>query len=387
MQNKTIPNKVLDLKSVYENFKTPKNLNIDDKRMVNFSNKWFQAKYPEKAKKFASKLKTAEISQIFANNSLILTLLCVVLEEVGEVSCNRSHLYREVLDTLLNKWDGNRNIERDRLYKKLSTQRKEDLLSQIALKTFEQGDYFFKQKKVEQYVADYIRNLPDAQTTPEVLQLDSEAVLESIEAQHGLLVKRAKGIYSFCDPTFHEYFTAREIINSPDPQALERALQNLVSHVTETRWREVFLLAVGMLRNADYLLSLIKHETDALVASDQELQCLLAGINKKSSSGKAAYKPAAFRAFYIEFFLDLNSDFARHLDNGLAGDLNFNPASVCIHTHELQNCQFSEQQKEALKQYYKANKLLMDCLNNAHYVSRTVREELEETLFVPSEIS
>lgn len=355
--------------------------------MANFSNKWFQAKHPEKAKKFASKLKAAEISQVFANDSLILTLLCVVLEEVAEVSCNRSHLYKEVLDVLLNKWDCKRNSERDQLYKKLSPQRKEDLLSQIALKTFEQGDYLFKQKKVEQYVADYIRNLPDAQINPEVLQLDSEAVLKSIETQHGLLVKRAKGIYSFCDPTFHEYFTAREIINSPDPQALERALQNLVSHVTETRWREVFLLAASMLRNADYLLSLIKHQTNALIASDQELQCFLAGINKKSSSGKASYKPAVFRAFSIEFVLNLNSDFARHLDDDLADNLNFNPASVCTHIHELQNCQFSEQQKEALKQYYKANKLLMDCLNNAHYVSRTLREELEETLFVPSEIS
>jgi predicted NACHT family NTPase len=44
---------------------------------------------------------------------------------------------------------------------------------------------------------DYIRNLPGANDDEDALQLDSEVVLKSIEAQHGLLVERARGIYSF----------------------------------------------------------------------------------------------------------------------------------------------------------------------------------------------
>jgi predicted NACHT family NTPase len=43
------------------------------------------------------------------------------------------------------------------------------------------------------------------------LQLDSEAVLKSIEWQHGLLVERSRRIYSFSHLTFQEYFTARHI--------------------------------------------------------------------------------------------------------------------------------------------------------------------------------
>ncbi|MBO1350960.1 MAG: hypothetical protein EBE86_027955 [Hormoscilla sp. GUM202] len=61
-------------------------------------------------------------------------------------------------------------------------------------------------------MTEYIRNLPDDSNDEETLQLDSEAVLKSIEAQHGLLVERAKIIYSFSHLKFHEYFTAREII-------------------------------------------------------------------------------------------------------------------------------------------------------------------------------
>jgi predicted NACHT family NTPase len=45
--------------------------------------------------------------------------------------------------------------------------------------------------------------------------------------------------------------------------------------------------------------------------------------------------------------------------------------------------QFSDSQKERLQQYYDANKLLVDCLNSDCYVSREVRQEIEETLLLP----
>ena len=79
---------------------------------------------------------------------------------------------------LLKKWDVKRNIERDQIYKQLSLKRKEDLLSQIAIDTFEPGNYFFKQKEVERKINEYIRNLPGANIEEDVLQTDSEAVLK-----------------------------------------------------------------------------------------------------------------------------------------------------------------------------------------------------------------
>lgn len=44
--------------------------------------------------------------------------------------------------------------------------------------------------------------------------------------------------------------------------------------------------------------------------------------------------------------------------------------------------QFSEPQKELLKQYYDANKLLVDCMNNSE-ASPEVRQEIEDSLFLP----
>ncbi|HEY9614135.1 NACHT C-terminal helical domain 2-containing protein, partial [Allocoleopsis sp.] len=46
--------------------------------------------------------------------------------------------------------------------------------------------------------------------------------------------------------------------------------------------------------------------------------------------------------------------------------------------------QFSEEQKKLLKQYYDANKLLVDCLNSDCYVSREVRQHIEDSLLLPS---
>jgi predicted NACHT family NTPase len=104
----------------------------------------------------------------------------------------------------------------------------------------------------------------------EVLRVDSEAVLKSIEAQHSLLVERARGIYSFSHLTFHEYFTARKIVTSCNPYATDDpTLQRLVSHMTEKRWQKVFLLTIEMLNRADTLLRLMKARIDGLLQGVQ----------------------------------------------------------------------------------------------------------------------
>ncbi|MBD1822719.1 NACHT domain-containing NTPase [Cyanobacteria bacterium FACHB-DQ100] len=287
---------------------------FDDQQIATFTNQWFQAKNDSvKAENFIKKLKEEDSIRELATSPLLLTLLCLVFEEAGSFPANRSELYKEGLDVLLKKWDVKRNIERDQVYHKLSLKRKEDLLSQIALDTFKQGNYFFKQKDAERYITRYIRNLPNASQDEEALQLDSEAVLKSIEAQHGLFVERARGIYSFSHLTFHEYFTARKIVTSADADSL---LLELATQITDKRWREVFLLTVGMLENADALLQTMKQGIDRILAQDKGLQQYLSWIEKKSRSVEAPYKLTAIRAFYAGHY-----DFLPLLDRSLSRDL------------------------------------------------------------------
>lgn len=260
----------------FERFTEVEVADFDKEQIAIFAENWFRLSDPVKAERFIQKLQENKPIQELVTNPLLLTLLCLVFGETADFPANRSELYKEGLDVLLKKWDAKRNIERDQVYRGLSLKRKEDLLSQIALTTFEQGNYFFKQKTVEAYIADFISNLYHEDPEPEVLRLDSEAVLKSIEAQHGLLVERAKGIYSFSHLTFHEYFAAREIV-------VNSALEKLVEKITQTHWREVFLLTTGMIRKADELLLLMKCKIDRLVASDEKLQNFLEWVNQTNT--------------------------------------------------------------------------------------------------------
>ncbi|MBE9144778.1 NACHT domain-containing protein [Planktothrix mougeotii] len=281
-----------------------------DKKQINtFVGKWFNGEESAITEQFIEQLEQNRRIQELATNPLLLTLLCLVFEDSLKFPANRSELYEEGIDILLKKWDETRNIERDQVYKNLSLQRKKDLLSQIALTTFERGEYFFKQKELEQYISDYINNLHDAQKDLEALQLDSEAILKSIEAQHGLLVERAQKIYSFSHLTFQEYLTSIKIVKFSE----EKTLRNLFDHITDKRWREIFLLTAQMLQNADLLVILMKQKIDHILSSEIELQHFLKWVDKKTRLANSKYKDASVKALYLAFFQDLEKNPEDHL--------------------------------------------------------------------------
>jgi predicted NACHT family NTPase len=313
---------------IFEQFTEVEVADFDDVQIADFAHKWFYLKDPIKAEEFPQELSAYPGLQELATNPLLLTLLCLVFEAGGRFPANRAELYKEGLDVLLKKWDAKRNIRREEVYKQLSLQRKEDLLSQVAYNAFERSDYFFKQGFVEEQIRDYIRNLPNASNDLETLQLDSEAVLNSIAAQHGLLVERARGIYSFSHLTFQEYFTARWFKEKADGD-----FGALISHVTDKQWREVFLLTVGMLKSADKLVIGMKQEIDGLLAQDEKLQEFLGWVEEKSRSVKSSYKPAAVRAYYLDIARDL--DLAHDLALARALARAFNSALACAFDSDL----------------------------------------------------
>ncbi|MEL6500476.1 MAG: NACHT domain-containing NTPase [Cyanobacteria bacterium J06623_1] len=279
-----------------------------------FAQKWFKHKQISDAT-FLRYLSQNPLLQQLAVSPLLLTLVCLAFEESGCCPDSRSELYKEGVDALLKKWDASRGIQRDRIYQQMSHRRKEDLLSRLAINTFEQKKYFFKQFYVEQFIADYIRNLPTTSDEPEELLLDSEVILKSIEAQHGLLVERAKGIYSFSHLTFQEYFTAREIVFNS--RSLDDSLKKLLQNLTDRRWREIFLLISEMLRDASLLLLPIKAYADQLIADSEQLQKFLDDVAQRSEKLKfSGIKPAAIRAFYydVDFEIDENRSVALKLD-------------------------------------------------------------------------
>ncbi|MBE9224725.1 NACHT domain-containing NTPase [Phormidium sp. LEGE 05292] len=286
----------------FEHFTDVEVADFNQEQIQAFVSKWFSYKnnISNSDQRFMENLQNNQSIKELANNPLLLTLLCIEFEDAGDFPNSRAELYKRATHTLLRKWDATRIIERDNAYKHLSVPRKEDLLSYLALTTFEKGEYFWRQQDVQEYIASYIKNLAESSQVPEALALDSEAVLKSIEAQHGLLVERAREVYSFSHLTFHEYFAAKEIVSKANPNEFnDSALNNLIKYAFYKQWREVFLLTAEMLRSADVLLLSMKYQIDLAAAQNRTIQELLTWASQKSRQISSSHQPNAIKAFYV----------------------------------------------------------------------------------------
>jgi predicted NACHT family NTPase len=182
---------------------------------------------------------TAEL----AVTPVLLSLTCWIFEDSQSLPEKRSDLYREGLDLLLRQWDDRRGISREaksEIYWQLTLDARKQLLSNLAVRKFEQAENFvlFEELEICEYISEHLQ----------ISVEESKKVLVSIAEQHGILVERAHKIWSFSHLTFQEYLVARSFCDGTD-------LQPLMEHITDYRWREVFLLSSEMLHNrADLLL-------------------------------------------------------------------------------------------------------------------------------------
>ena len=319
-------------------------------QITEFSQKWFSTliKNPtedthQQAVQFIQLLDLPENLRFrqLAATPLFLHLACWIFVHQGQFPGSESEFYKQCLDLLLGKWDEIRGVQRDSISPELALPQKLKLLSEIAIKTFERGEYFFEKRTIEEYISDYLYQLSDAPIDSEELQLASEDILKAIALQHGLLTERSRGIFSFSHLAFHEYFTARNIIMNSYLKSLEEALEELINHVLEPRWREIFLLTAVMLRKADLLVILMKQQIDDLVLGDR----------------------------YLQEFLILSHQ----------SSLTFSLQSV--------NWNFTAEQREVLENYHEVNQLLRDCLNSNSEITITVREKIENELLSLPELS
>jgi hypothetical protein len=181
-----------------------------------------------------------------ARTPLLLALLCLAFDETLSFPSRRVDLYRDALEALLRKWDSSRLIKRDIIYRNLSPRRKEQLLGRLAAQSFDAGVYFIRQETLAGQIIKYLQELPGFDSFD---VLDGDAVLTAIEAQHGILVERAQGIYSFSHLTFQEYLTAKYIVEN----AAQGTVNRLVSkYMSDSRWNEVFLSVASLLDKADF---------------------------------------------------------------------------------------------------------------------------------------
>jgi predicted NACHT family NTPase len=248
-------------------------------QISNFASKWFEIKNIKKSFNFLKKLEENSSIKEFSTNPLLLTLLCILFEESLDFPSSRSEIYEEGLDILLKQWDAERSIEREE-GDGLSQQQEKELLCAIALNTFENKRYFFKETELEFYINNYVKNL----SSSVVQKVNAKKIIKSIEARHGLLVEQAKKVYSFSDLAFQEYLTARKFVFEYDLEVSMSMLNHLVSHMTEDRWHEIFLLVAEMSFQANELFKLMNYQVQSQIASSPNIKAFLSWVSCKAES-------------------------------------------------------------------------------------------------------
>lgn len=249
-------------KSGFNQFTNVTMAEFEDAQIQQFIQRWFSSELGVKsgtAKKVWEVLQQPEngSAKELARTPLLLAFLCLKYDHSQSFTSNRSSLYGKVLDILLEEWAASKRIEQDIIYQGLHTGLEKVLLSNIAYQSFKDDQLFFSEEGITERIAEFLADTLDAPK-----YLDGAAVLNAIETQQGILVERATNAHSFSHLTLQEYLTARYI-------SKKNLMQDLVNdHLTDDRWREVFLLVSGLLEDrSQELWILMEQQANALISS------------------------------------------------------------------------------------------------------------------------
>jgi len=245
-----------------------------------------------------------------ARRPLLLTMLCLTFYETMRFPQRRAELYEEAIDALLKKWDNSRSIQRDQPYRRLSLGYKRQLLTELAAETFERSEFFISRAYLVGRIVRFLRRLPQADQSEDI---DGETILRSIEAQHGVLIERAHGIYSFSHLTFHEYFAARYIANRQSKQSI----CGLIAQAINPQWKEILLLTTSMLDydQAALLFHLWSEQLQIMLVDNPPLDRLLDWPVQQAQVKDLGSRATALAISMIDQTIQINQEIIAILEN------------------------------------------------------------------------
>jgi formylglycine-generating enzyme required for sulfatase activity len=189
-----------------------------------------------------------------ARTPLILSLVTLVHKNrTTDLPKGRARLYRECLEILLDLWDA-----KDKgltIPDAPSLNDKLHVLKTIAFHFVENGLLEMEKDGLEGLVTPLLPSLTK--------QVSASSLIRQIYERSGVLVEQAIGKYGFAHRALHDYLAASQI-------AEQNKDRLLIDHAGEERWREVILIAIGLVspkERANVLLESLLRQSDESPAS------------------------------------------------------------------------------------------------------------------------
>ena len=273
---------------------------FDDSQIEMYINNWF-------ASASNRKMKTAQrcwqalndpehrATKALAQNPLSLALLCTIYEESQDFPSSQAILYEKIFNIFLKKWTAEKGVQRDpSMSPYLAIPTVKDLLSEIAAENFKENRLVFREDELINQIQEFYQRRTDVSS-----RFDASEILDALLVDPGLFIERSSGIYTFFHLTFQEYLTANSI--KGDAQSIQRLV---TTHLHNEQWQEVFLLTVGLMREADDLLEAMETEAAKSINTNR-LKSLFQWAKRITNSSDNQYSGLAKRAFVIDQYLSL----------------------------------------------------------------------------------
>ncbi|MBO1047567.1 MAG: NACHT domain-containing protein [Dolichospermum sp. DEX182a] len=275
----------------FNNFKEFIIADFDDQQIQQFINNWFYSEVDKQlgtGEKCWNKINSEEATRELARTPLLLTFLCLEYDESQDLPKKKATLYGNALDILLRRWASEKRLPYEPIYRQLGIDLEKIMLAEIAYDNFAADKLFFSQQEVLNQIQKFLSNNDNAPKN-----LDPGKILDAITIEQGILVERARDVFSFSHLTLQEYLTAQYI----DDHGLVEKL--VTEHLIDKRWKEVFLLVAGVMRGgADNLLLLMEKEAQKYI-NTPKLQALLNWAEEVTVGSQSDYKPVGKRAVAI----------------------------------------------------------------------------------------
>ncbi len=169
-----------------------------------------------------------------ARTPLILSLVTLVYRRSADLPEGRAELYKACLDVLLDKWD--REVHRLSNVNSPSPKGKQLILQNIAFHFLTKSLLQIERDELERLITPLLPKLLD-----DKIRITECDLVDQIYQRSGILSEKKERVFEFAHRALHDYLAAAYIAENGQEDIL-------LAHAAEEPWREVILIAVGLVK-------------------------------------------------------------------------------------------------------------------------------------------